>query len=119
VAIPVQALGVSPIFGISLGTTWNLAPNTQLLAQVTPILTGENELQNTPVPGQLISVQDRSLLYSVGVRQLFPRGNSLYAVDLYFGNSVADYGYQGLAALPEGGTQVGLRFSILNGVPGL
>jgi len=119
VAVPVQALGVDPILGISLGTTWSVARNTQLLAQVTPIVTGDNQLQDNPVPGQLIALQGRSLLYSVGVRQLFPSGNSLYALDLYFGNSVADTGLQGLSALPAGDTQFGLRFSVLNGVPGL
>lgn len=118
VAIPVAALGVDPIFGISLGTTWNIARNTQLLAQVTPMITGDNQLQDAPVPGQLIPLQGRNLLYSAGVRQLFPNGNSLYALDLYVGNSVADYGLQGISALPDGGVQVGLRFSILNGVPG-
>lgn len=118
VAVPVPALGVDPILGISLGTSWSVARNTQLLAQVTPIVTGDNELQDNPVPGQLIALQGRSLLYSVGVRQLFPSGNSLYALDLYFGNSVADTGLQGLSALPAGDTQFGLRFSILNGVPG-
>jgi len=118
IAVPVPALGVDPILGISLGATWSVAGNTQLLAQVTPMVTGDNQLQDNPVPGQLIALQGRSLLYSVGVRQLFPSGNSLYALDLYFGNSVADTGLQGLSALPAGDTQVGLRFSVLNGVPG-
>lgn len=116
VVIPAQFQGLDNLLGISLGTTWNLARNTQLLAQVTPILLGNNQLEDAGVARQ-IALEGKTPLYSVGIRQLFPTGNSLYAVELFVSNAVGNYGLQGLMALPDGDVQVGARFSILNGVP--
>ncbi len=115
--LPAQALGISNIFAITLGAKFSVTRNTQLIAQFTPILLGENQLQDSPVANQFVGLEGRTSLYNVGIRQLFPAGNSLYALDLYLGNSVADYGLQGVSAIADNGTQVGVRFSILNGIP--
>lgn len=116
VVIPAQFQDVDNLLGLTLGATWNLAQNTQLLAQATPILLGDNQLEDAGRAGQ-IALEGKTPIYSVGVRQLFPTGNSLYAVELYLSNAVGNYGLQGLTALPGGEVQVGARFSILNGVP--
>lgn len=115
--VPAQFQQLDNIFGLTLGASWNLTSNTQLMAQLTPILLGDNQLQDLRLPGQEIGLNGKTALYNLGIRQAFPAGNSLYAVDLYFGNSVGDYGFQSISALPDGGTQVGIRLSILNGVP--
>ncbi len=124
VLVPAQFQGLDNIFGLTLGATWSpfrntqsLLRNTQFLAQVTPVLLGDNQLQESSLPGQQIPLQGKTPIYNVGVRQLFPTGNSLYALDLYVGNSVGDYGLQGISALPDGDVQVGVRFNVLNGVP--
>jgi len=115
--VPAQFQQLDNIFALTLGASWNLASNTQLMAQFTPILLGDNQLQDSRLPGQEIGLNGKTALYNLGIRQLFPTGNSLYAVDLYLGNSVGDYGFQGISALPNSGTQVGIRFNVLNGVP--
>jgi uncharacterized protein YjbI with pentapeptide repeats len=124
VLVPAQFQGLDSIFGLTLGATWSpfrntQSPlrNTQFLAQVTPVLLGDNELQESSIPGRQIPLQGKAPIFNVGVRQLFPAGNSLYALDLYVGNSVGDYGLQGISALPDGDLQAGVRFNVLNGVP--
>ena len=112
-----QFVNVDPIFGITLGATWNITEQTQLIGQYTPILAGDNQIQRIRSPSQELGLQGSTGLYRIGIRQLFPAGNSLYAVDAYFGNSAGDYGLQGISTLADGGTQVGIRFNILNGVP--
>lgn len=117
VVIPSRTETLDNIFGVSLGGALNLTENTQFLAQLTPILIGDNQLQETRLPGQGSPFDGKTVLYNFGLRQLFPAGNSLYALDVYFGNSVGDYGFQGISALPDGGIQFGVRFNVLNGVP--
>jgi len=112
-----QFVNLDPTFAITLGATWNVAERTQLIGQYTPILTGDNQIQSPRLPALELGLQGRTAIYRVGIRQLFPTGNSLYAVDIYFGNSAGDYGLQGISALPDGGTQFGIRFNTLNGVP--
>jgi len=114
---PAQFAGTSAILGVGLGGIYNITNSTQVLAEYTPILSGSNGLSSTFIPSLTSPLSGRIGLFNVGLRQLFNAGNSVYAVDLYFTNSSADYGLQGISALPNGGTQVGLRFNILNGVP--
>jgi len=112
-----QFVNLDPTFAITLGATWNVAERTQLIGQYTPILTGDNQIQSPRLPALELGLQGRTAIYRVGIRQLFPTGNSLYAVDVYFGNSAGDYGLQGISVLPDGGTRFGIRFTTLNGVP--
>ncbi len=114
--VPAQFAGISSILGLSLGGSYNIADSTQILAQYTPIFLGSNQIQPNRAFGDGV-ISGRTGIYSFGVRQLFPAGDSLYALDLYFTNSSSDYGLQGISALPQGGTQIGLRFNILNGLP--
>jgi hypothetical protein len=116
IIFPAQFAGISTISGISLGGSYNITDTTQFMAQYTPILSGSNQLiANTRFGANTLS--GKTGIYNVGIRQLFPSGNSLYAVDLYFTNSSSDYGLQGISAIANGGKQVGIRFSVLNGVP--
>jgi hypothetical protein len=116
IIFPAQFAGISTISGISLGGSYNITDTTQFMAQYTPILSGSNQLiANTSFGANTLS--GKTGIYNVGIRQLFPSGNSLYAVDLYFTNSSSDYGLQGISAIANGGKQVGIRFSVLNGVP--
>lgn len=117
--VPAEFQGIQNIFGVTLGASLKVAENTRLLGEYTPILSGSNQLQNSPTPGifQVTPIQGRTGIFNIGIRQLFPNGNSVYALDLYYTNSGGDYGLQGITALPNGGTQVGFRFNILNGAP--
>jgi hypothetical protein len=56
-------------------------------------------------------------VYNLGIRQLFPNGNSTYGVELYYTNGAGSTGYQSVSALPNGDSQFGIRFSLLNGTP--
>ncbi|MDX2270788.1 MAG: hypothetical protein NW237_02405 [Cyanobacteriota bacterium] len=115
--IPAQYIGIDDILGVTLGTTWKLGETTELMGQYTPIISGQNQLIDSEIPGQSLAIDSSVSLYTIGVRQLVPSGNSLYAVDLYVGNSAGQHGFGGITGLPNGENQVGLRFSILNGVP--
>ena len=117
--LPAQFQGISSILGITLGGNIKVAENTQILAEYTPIISGSNQFQTSTSKSGLPSsrISGRTGIFNVGLRQLFPNGNSVYALDLYFTNSSGDYGLQGISALVDGGTQVGIRFNILNGVP--
>ncbi len=121
-AIPQQASGIANILGLTLGVRGDLGENTQVYGSFTPILSGRNQLSATeriPVPGAArTSFVGTTALYSLGIRQLFPAGNSLYAADLFWTNGVGDYGLRGLAAQADGGSRIGIRLSVLNGIPG-
>ncbi len=119
VYVPAQFQGIQNILGLSLGAIYNITDTTQILGQYTPIFSGSNQLQSTNTSGQFqtVSYSGKTGIFNVGLRQLFPAGNSLYALDLYFTNSSGDYGLQGISAPIGGGTQVGIRFNVLNGVP--
>ncbi|AFY74827.1 hypothetical protein Syn7502_02899 [Synechococcus sp. PCC 7502] len=117
--IPAQFQGVQNILAVTVGANVKLAENTQIIGEYTPIISGNNQLQTsfTSSGFQTIPLSGKTGIYNIGLRQLFPNGNSVYALDLYFTNSSGDYGLQGVSALSNGGSQVGLRFNILNGVP--
>jgi len=121
-AIPQEASGIGNIIGLTLGARGNLGENTQVYGSFTPILSGRNQLSATeriPVPGAArTSFTGTTALYSLGIRQLFPAGNSLYAADLFWTNAVGDYGLRGIAAQADGGSRIGIRLSVLNGIPG-
>lgn len=104
----------SNLIGITVGTRWTLGESTEFIGEYTPILQGDNQLVNEP--GQI--VDGGSSVYGLGLRKLFETDNSAYALDLYWGNSPGNYGFQGLTALPNGETQLGVRFNVLNGIPG-
>ncbi|WP_017325657.1 hypothetical protein [Synechococcus sp. PCC 7336] len=121
-SLPVQAgSGDSAAFdtvaGVEAGLAWRVAKSTQLFGSGTAIVQGDNQLESGSARGSFASFDGRAILYSVGVRQLFPTANTLYALDLFFTNSAGEYGLQGLTALPDGDTRVGARVSILNGLP--
>ncbi|MEN9204803.1 MAG: hypothetical protein Q6K99_05225 [Thermostichales cyanobacterium BF4_bins_65] len=120
--IPQEAAGIGTIIGLTLGVRGDVGENTQIYGSFTPILSGQNQLNATTrrlVPGAAAtSFIGTTALYSLGIRQLFPAGNSLYAADLFWTNAVGDYGLRGLAAQADGGSRVGIRFSVLNGIPG-
>ncbi len=113
VIVPAQFQGVGTIAGVALGANFQVAENTELLAQVTPVLVGQNQL----VSNESLSFQGKSPVYSVGIRRLFPTGNSTYGVELYYSNAAGNTGFQSLSKLPGGETQFGVRFSLLNGTP--
>ena len=110
--IPAQFQQVQPTVGLSLGAAFDITPQTQLLGQFTPILTGENQL----VGGKSFAFQGKSLGYSIGLRQLFPTANSLYSAELYYTNTAGTYGFQGAAVLPNGERQIGVKFGLLSGL---
>ena len=111
VVIPAQFQGVSTIAGLALGASFQVAENTELLGQVTPIFVGQNQL----VANESLNFQGRSPVYSLGIRRLFPTGNSTYGVELYYSNAAGNTGFQSVSKLPNGESQFGVRFSILNG----
>jgi len=117
--VPAQFAGLKNILGLSLGGIYNITDTTQIIGEYTPIFSGSNQLVNTGAADIVAAppYSGKTGIFNIGLRQLFPSGNSLYAVDLYFTNSSADQGLQGISALTGGGKQVGIRFSILNGVP--
>lgn len=114
-ALPLQGDSFDALAGVSTGLNLSVAKRTQLWGQWTPIF-GENRLEKGS-SDEFAEFNGNRQLYSVGVRQLFPSGNSTYALDVFFTNSAGEYGAQGLTGLPEGDTRVGARVSILNGVP--
>ncbi len=111
--IPAQFQGVPRTLAVSLGADFQVANNTQIFGSVTPSLVGANQL----VGGKALAFQGSTPVYNIGVRQLFPSGNSTYGVELYYGNGAGSTGYQSTSALPGGDTQFGIRFSVLNGTP--
>ncbi len=118
--VPAQFAGQSNILGLTLGGIYNITDTTQIMGEYTPIFSGSNQLTNVDrfsLDPNASPYSGKTNIFNIGVRQLFPSGNSLYAVDLYFTNSSSDYGLQGISAIANGGKQVGIRFSVLNGVP--
>lgn len=117
--VPAQFQGVDNILALTLGAKVQIAENTQFIGEYTPILSGNNKIQASFSGSgfQSFPLLGKTGIYNFGLRQLFPNGNSVYALDLYFTNSTGDYGLQGVSALANGGTQVGVRLNILNGVP--
>jgi hypothetical protein len=113
-ALPAQTSGSDVVLGLALGANWKIARNTQFLFEVTPIVAGNNQLVESP---QQLNLDGKTVLFGLGVRQMFPAGNSLYALDLYLSNSAGESGLQGITALPNSDLRFGLRFNILNGVP--
>ncbi len=111
--IPAQFQGVPRVLALALGATWKVADNTQIFGGISPSLIGANQL----VAGNTLAMSGSTPVYNVGVRQLFPSGNSTYGVELYYTNGAGSTGYQSVAALPSGDSQVGVRFSLLNGTP--
>jgi hypothetical protein len=87
--------------------------NTQVFGGISPSLIGANQL----VAGNALAVNGSTPVYNLGVRQLFPSGNSTYGVELYYTNGAGSTGYQSVNALPNGDSQFGIRFSLLNGTP--
>ncbi len=119
IIIPAEFQGIDNILALTLGARVKVAENTELIGEYTPILFGNNQIQASFSGSgfQSFPLQGKTGIYNIGVRQLIPNGNSVYALDLYFTNSSGDYGLQGISALANGGSQVGIRFNILNGVP--
>jgi hypothetical protein len=113
-ALPAQTSGSDVVLGLALGANWKITRNTQFLFEATPILAGNNQLVESP---QQLNLDGKTVLFGLGVRQMFPAGNSLYALDLYLGNSAGESGLQGITALPNSDLRFGFRFNILNGVP--
>jgi hypothetical protein len=111
--IPAQFQGVPRVLALALGATWKVADNTQIFGGISPSLIGANQL----VAGNTLAMSGRTPVYNIGVRQLFPSGNSTYGVELYYTNGAGSTGYQSVAALPSGDSQLGVRFSLLNGTP--
>jgi hypothetical protein len=111
--IPAQFQNVPRTLAVTLGADWQVSDRTQVFGSVTPSLIGDNQL----IAGRSLGFQGRTPVYNLGVRQLFPNGNSTYGVELYYGNGAGSTGYQSTSALPSGDTQFGLRFSLLNGTP--
>ncbi|MEO0356016.1 MAG: hypothetical protein AAF268_14440, partial [Cyanobacteria bacterium P01_A01_bin.3] len=114
-AVPVQGNAFDAIGGISTGINWTIIDRTQLWGQWTPTF-GENLLDDGN-SDEFADLDGTRQLFTVGVRQIFPSGNSTFALDFFYSNSAGEYGVQGLTALPDGDTRLGARFSILNGVP--
>ncbi|MFQ3583976.1 MAG: hypothetical protein SNJ85_03445 [Cyanobacteriota bacterium] len=115
--VPTEASGRGNTLGITLDGRWNLSESTQLLGSYTPILSGENQLLSGKIGERAQRPDGNVSLYSLGVRQMFQTDHSLYALDLYVGNTAGSYAQQGLLGLPNGENQVGLRLNILNGIP--
>ncbi len=115
--IPTQASGDENLSAVTVGANWSLSERTQVFGEYTPILEGGNQLSNQAVGGAF--KPEKSSLFSLGVRQMIPTDNSLYALDLYWSNAAGNSGLQGLAALPDGESQIGIRFTALNGIPDL
>ncbi len=111
--IPAQFQGVSNIFALSLGATWQMTDNTQIFGGITSSLMGDNQL----VAGKTLSMNGNTPVYNLGIRQLFPNGNSTYGLEVYYTNGAGSSGYQAVSALPNGDHQFGIRFSLLNGTP--
>lgn len=111
--IPAQFQRVPRTLAVSLGADFLVADNTQIFGSLTPSLIGANQL----VAGNALAFQGNTPVYNIGLRQLFPSGNSTYGVEVYYGNGAGLTGYQSTSALPGGDTQFGLRFSVLNGTP--
>jgi hypothetical protein len=111
--VPAQFQGVPKILALSLGLTWQVNEKTQLFGGITPSLIGANQL----VAGNTLAMNGSLPVYNFGVRQLFPMGNSTYGIELYYTNGAGSTGYQAVSALPNGDSQFGVRFSLLNGVP--
>jgi hypothetical protein len=113
VIIPAQFQGVPKNLSVSLGATWQVTDNTQIFGSIAPPLIGDNQL----VAGKSFAMSGRTPVYGLGVRQLFPSGNSTYGVELYYTNAAGSNGFQAVSALPGGDTQIGVKFSVLNGTP--
>jgi hypothetical protein len=111
--IPAQFQGVPRVLALALGATWQAADNTQIFGGVSPSLIGGNQL----VAGNSLAFSGSTPVYNLGIRQLFASGNSTYGVEVYYTNGAGSTGYQSVAALPNGDSQVGVRFSLLNGTP--
>jgi hypothetical protein len=111
--IPAQFQGVPRVLALALGATWKASENTQVFGGISPSLIGANQL----VAGNTLAVSGSTPVYNLGVRQLFPSGNSTYGVELYYTNGAGSTGYQSVNALPNGDSQFGIRFSLLNGTP--
>ncbi len=111
--IPAQFQNVPRVLALSLGATWQASDNTQVFGGVSPSLIGANQL----VAGNSLAFSGNTPVYNLGIRQLFPSGNSTYGIELYYTNGAGSTGYQSVAALPNGDSQVGVRFSLLNGTP--
>jgi hypothetical protein len=111
--IPAQFQGVPRVLALALGATWKASENTQVFGGISPSLIGANQL----VAGNALAVNGSTPVYNLGVRQLFPSGNSTYGVELYYTNGAGSTGYQSVNALPNGDSQFGIRFSLLNGTP--
>lgn len=114
-AVPIQGNAFDAIGGISTGINLSVIDRTQLWGQWTPTF-GDNWLDDGS-SDEFADLDGNRQLFTVGVRQIFPSGNSTYALDFFYSNSAGEYGVQGLTALPDGDTRLGARFSILNGVP--
>ncbi|MEM6445713.1 MAG: hypothetical protein AAFY57_09150 [Cyanobacteria bacterium J06642_2] len=113
--VPAQALGLDNILGVSLGTNFQLADKTLLMLEYTPILAGDNILAERV--GGAGGLRGTDNIYRFGIRQLLVNSNSAYAIDLYVGNSLGNYGFQSITTSPDGGSHLGVRFSFLNGIP--
>jgi hypothetical protein len=111
--IPAQFQNVPRVLALALGATWQASDNTQVFGGVSPSLIGANQL----VAGNSLAFNGSMPVYNLGIRQLFPSGNSTYGVELYYTNGAGSTGYQSVSALPNGDSQVGVRFSLLNGTP--
>ncbi len=116
--VPTEASGRGNTLGVTLDGRWNVGESTQILGSYTPVLEGENQLLSGLVGERSRPLEGNVSLYTLGVRQLFETDNSLYALDLFVSNASGSYGQQGLLGLPDGQNQVGVRFSVLNGIPG-
>jgi hypothetical protein len=113
IVIPAQFQNVPRTLALSLGANYQVFDNTQVFGSVTPSIFGSNQL----VAGNSLAFQGSTPVYNLGIRQLFPSGNSTYGVEVYYGNGAGSTGYQSMSALPNGDTQFGVRLSILNGTP--
>jgi hypothetical protein len=111
--IPAQFQGVPRVLALALGATWKASENTQVFGGISPSLIGANQL----VAGNTLAVNGSTPVYNLGIRQLFPNGNSTYGVELYYTNGAGSTGYQSVNALPNGDSQFGIRVSLLNGTP--
>jgi hypothetical protein len=111
--IPAQFQNVPRVLALALGATWQASDNTQVFGGVSPSLIGANQL----VADNSLAFNGNTPVYNLGIRQLFPSGNSTYGIELYYTNGAGSTGYQSVAALPNGDSQVGVRFSLLNGTP--
>jgi hypothetical protein len=111
--IPAQFQGVPRVLALALGATWKASENTQVFGGISPSLIGANQL----VAGNTLAMSGSTPVYNLGIRQLFPSGNSTYGVELYYTNGAGSTGYQSVSALPNGDSQFGIRFSLLNGTP--